>query len=100
MTYYYAVLAAVAVAALVFAMVRLVETLTQVRLTAAELEALARKANAEMDKVGQVTNAVSGLAGVVSGGGGRLAANVAGLVFTLFQKFRRDRPVEVPSSRR
>lgn len=94
MTIYYAVLSAVSVAALVAVAVYLIRTLTQVEATAREAELLVRKANAEMEKVGNVTNAVSSLAGSVGGTGSRIALGVANLLFQGFQRYRKARPVD------
>lgn len=97
MTIYYAVLAAIVVAALVAVAVQLIKTLTQVNATAREAELLVRNANAEIEKVGTVTSAVSGFAGVLGGTGGKLAANAANLLMHLVRRYRRRTPVEASS---
>lgn len=94
MTIYYAVLAAVVVAALVAVAVHIIRTLGQVQATAREAELLLKKTNAEVDKVSQVTNAMSGLAGAVGGTGSRLAFGVANLVLQTIQRYRKARPVD------
>jgi hypothetical protein len=96
MSIYYAVLVTVVVAAVVAVAVHLIRTLGQVNATARELEFLARKANAEMDKVGTVTSTVAGLASSMSGSTGRMAAGLFNLVLTLIQRYRRQKPVDIP----
>jgi hypothetical protein len=94
MNIYYAVLAAIVVAALVAVAYQLIKTLIQLQGTAREAEALVQKANAEMEKVGHVTSAVSGFAGVLGSRGGRLAATAANLAVHLIQRYRKRDPVE------
>lgn len=95
MNTYYAVLAAALVGAIVVVAVHLVLTLIQVRHTAREVELLARKANGEMDKVGSVTAAVSGLVGGLGGSTGRLMAGAANLAIHLIRRYKRGKPVDV-----
>lgn len=94
MNIYYAILAAVVVAVLITVAVHLIRTLAQVQATAREAELLARKANAEMDKVGSVTNAMTNVAGAVGGTGTRIALGVANLLFQGIQRYRKGRPVD------
>lgn len=94
MPIYYAILATVVVAVLITVAVHLIRTLAQVQATAREAELLARKANAEMDKVGSVTTAMSGLASTVGGTGSRIAFGVANLLLQGFQRYRKARPLD------
>ena len=89
-----ALLAVLSVAAVVTAAVFLILALIQLKRTAGEIELLAQKANAELEKVGCVTDAMSGFAGIVGGSTGRLVIGAAQAAFSLFRRFRRRKSEE------
>jgi len=94
MNAYYAALAAALVATAVVTAVFLIRALIQVRRTALEVEVLVRKANAEADKLGNVTAAVADLAGIVGGSAGRIFSGGLQLVFDLIRRRRERKPPE------
>jgi hypothetical protein len=91
MSIYYAVLATVLVGAAVAVAVHLIRLITDARKTLQEVDALARKANGEMDKVQNVTAAVSNVAGAVGGSMGRTMVSVANLAFQTVMHLRKKR---------
>lgn len=99
MNIYYFTLAAIGVGTFILATVFLVLTLIQLKRTAREAELLVHKVNSEMEKMGNVTAAVSGFAGAMGGSASRLLGGVASLVFHMIQNRRRKKSPEAPSEK-
>jgi hypothetical protein len=94
MTIFMAVSVGIVVAAVMVLTVFLVQAIVQFKKTVRSAELLINKANMEMDKVQNITNAVSAFTGVVSSSVGKTAFTFAHLMIRLMNRQRWRRRTE------